>query len=417
MKKTITLLFAVIIAAISMAQSPQKFSYQAVVRDNGGDLVVTQEISIKVSILDDIEGNTLWTEEQTVNTNENGLLSIEIGAVIPLPYEIFQQSPLFIKTEIDIDGGFDYTITGTSQLLSVPYAIHAKSAEIVIGELPETDPVFSAWNKDYDDLTNKPTAISDFILDANDNNITNVANPLNDKDAVNKEYIDNVVAGLLNQMQDLQNQLNCLPIFDSRDGNYYQTVIIGNQCWMAENLKYLPSVADLGTSSDTNPYYYVYDYDDTDVEEAKATDNYKIYGVLYNWSAANIACPEGWHLPSDDDFKELEMALGMSQADADSEGLRGTNEGSKIAGAYDLWQDGDLRNNIEFGTSGFSAIPAGVYYYQDPSFLGLGTMPAFWSSTASSLSRWSRVLTHDNSSISRSSDETSNGFSVRCIKE
>src|SRR5690554_1847166 len=97
---------------------------------------------------------------------------------------------------------------------------------------------------------------------------------------------------------------------DSRDGNEYNWVQIGDQVWMVENLKYLPSVVGPGTGSQTTPHYYVYGYDGTNVADAKATDNYATYGVLYNWTTAMNACPDGWHLPSDAEWTELTDYLG-----------------------------------------------------------------------------------------------------------
>jgi len=80
---------------------------------------------------------------------------------------------------------------------------------------------------------------------------------------------------------------------DSRDNTDYRYITIGTQTWMAENLRVLPSVSDPDDGSPDDPYYYVYDYYGTDVAAAEATENYKTYGVLYNWEAALTACPDG----------------------------------------------------------------------------------------------------------------------------
>ena len=99
----------------------------------------------------------------------------------------------------------------------------------------------------------------------------------------------------------------------------------------------------------------------------------KLYdGALYTYAAAtngdnsgnNVqgVCPTGWHLPSDEEWKTLEMELGMSQANANNTGWRGTNEGAKLAGNAYLWTNGTLDSHAEFGTSGFAALPGGYRY-------------------------------------------------------
>jgi hypothetical protein len=94
---------------------------------------------------------------------------------------------------------------------------------------------------------------------------------------------------------------------DPRDGNVYQCVRIGSQVWMTRNLAYLPEVTPTASwNSTSEAQYAVYDYTDTDVAEAKETTNYQTYGVLYNYDAAIISAPEGWHTPSDEEWNILE---------------------------------------------------------------------------------------------------------------
>lgn len=221
---------------------------------------------------------------------------------------------------------------------------------------------------------------------------------------------------------------------DDRDGKLYSALQIGNQCWIGENLKYLPVVHSnfefYSVGIGGNPAYGVYGYNGSDVEAAKSHDNFSIYGVLYNWRAAMAnagssssnpsgiqgACPDGWHLPSDDEWKELEMHLGMSQADADETGYRGTNEGSKLAGNQALWQHSALTNNAQFNSSGFKAIPGGWRQFNDGAFMGLGTNARFWSATEKdNIEAWLRIIRYDDSRINRSAQNKRFGYYVRCV--
>ena len=141
MKKFYSILATVLITVTAWAQSPQKMSYQAVIRNTSGELVASHAIGILISILHDSPtGDLIYTEEQTSSTNENGLLSIEIGSLVPLSSIDWSDGPYYIKTDIDPTGGTSYTITATSQILSVPYALHAKTA----ASYAETDPVFTS---------------------------------------------------------------------------------------------------------------------------------------------------------------------------------------------------------------------------------------------------------------------------------
>ena len=157
---------------------------------------------------------------------------------------------------------------------------------------------------------------------------------------------------------------------NTRDSIVYKTVMIGNQCWMAENLAYLPKVSRSVSESSGTPINYVYGYQGTSVSAAKATENYSTYGVLYNWHAALEACPAGWHLPSDDEWKELEMFLGMSKSEADSEGYRRIDEeGGKLKeNGTAHWDSPNTGANNE---SGFIGLPGGYRFY-DGSFYNMG---------------------------------------------
>ena len=163
MRKLFTILLAVFLTATVWAQSPNKMSYQAVIRNASNNLVTSTAVAMQISILQgSTGGSAVYVETQTPTTNFNGLVNIEIGGgtVVSGNFSTINwaNGPYFIKTETDPAGGTDYTITGTSQLLSVPYALHAKTAESVSGTITETDPVFTAWDKDYADLINTPAA-------------------------------------------------------------------------------------------------------------------------------------------------------------------------------------------------------------------------------------------------------------------
>lgn len=198
---------------------------------------------------------------------------------------------------------------------------------------------------------------------------------------------------------------------DLRDGRTYKTAIIHGKEWMAENLAYMPTVSPPSAGSYTQPYYYVYGYDGTSVAAAKNNTNFYTYGVLYNWPAAKAACPSGWHLPSDDEWKQLEKALGMTQAEADNEGYRGIDLGTQMK-ATSGW------NNYcnESNSSGFSALPGGRCSGGD--FYDIRYFGCWWSSTEiSSGYPWYRVLNNCAGGVLRDVKPMNSGFSVRCVKD
>ena len=149
MKKIYTIAAALLITVGVWAQAPEKMSYQTVVRDATNTLVTAQTVGMQISILQGSAiGTAVYVETHTPNTNANGLASLEIGTGTVVSGDFitidWATDIYFIKTETDPAGGSTYTITGTSQLVSVPYALHAKTAENVTGSITETDPVFGA---------------------------------------------------------------------------------------------------------------------------------------------------------------------------------------------------------------------------------------------------------------------------------
>lgn len=147
MKKAITLIALVLSVLLTMGQAPQKMSYQAVVRNAANHLVVNSPVGMQISILQgSASGTEVYREVYLPNpqTNANGLVTVEIGTGTPLAGTFgtidWSSGPYYLKTETDPLGGTAYTITGTSQLLSVPYALHAGTVQTI----SETDPLFSA---------------------------------------------------------------------------------------------------------------------------------------------------------------------------------------------------------------------------------------------------------------------------------
>jgi len=205
---------------------------------------------------------------------------------------------------------------------------------------------------------------------------------------------------------------------DSRDRQVYRTVTIGKQVWMAENLRYLPSVIEPSYGSETKRYYYVYGYEGISEVVASYTDNYKTYGVLYNWAAAmkgaassktnpsrvQGVCPSGWHLPSDAEWTELTDYLGGEAV-----------SGGKLKEAgTDHWKS---PNDGATNETGFTGLPAGYRYYTGK-FNDLGNYTEWWSATENDAHQaWQRGTVYYMRDLRRFNDHKDVGVSVRCIRD
>jgi len=219
-------------------------------------------------------------------------------------------------------------------------------------------------------------------------------------------------------------------IIDLRDSVVYKTVQIGEQTWMAENLKatkysndsVLIDGSDAGDITEDFSTKYYFWYNDDSITNAED------YGALYTWSAAlngvvgtennpseiQGVCPDGWHLPSDAEWKELEIFLGMDSIDANNFGWRGTDQGAQLKDTGTVhWVD---PNSDATNAVGFTALPTG-YRQGEGECLYLGSGTVYWTSTEkNSGAAWIRQLFRDINGIDRSGFRKYDAFSVRCIK-
>jgi uncharacterized protein (TIGR02145 family) len=223
---------------------------------------------------------------------------------------------------------------------------------------------------------------------------------------------------------------NDFPLTDI-DGNVYPTVVIGEQIWMTKNLD-VSRYAD-GSRIPFLPEDQWWDslrvYEKGFCHYMNIPRNKDIYGALYSWAAAvngndsidpelepiQGVCPDGWHLPSDGDWKELEMYLGMSAGETDKESWRGSMGGKLKVTGIDFWLG---PNEGATNETRFSALPAGDRFPKGEYF-NLRYSTRYWTSTNyDSIYAWARGLGYLVNSMYRGHQDAKNfGFSVRCVKD
>ncbi|MFH0758569.1 MAG: FISUMP domain-containing protein [Bacteroidota bacterium] len=205
------------------------------------------------------------------------------------------------------------------------------------------------------------------------------------------------------------------PLNDERNGKTYQTVKIGEQVWMAQNLDIGTMInGDLNASDDGIIQKYCYQNNQSYCDQ---------YGALYSWEemmqynfgeGSQGVCPDGWHIPSDGEWKVLEMTLGMTRTEAEKEDWRGTDQGGKLkATGLEFWND---PNEGATNESGFTALPAGSMNNLGV-FNGKGVFTVFWTSSREDPSPWFRYMTAEQAEINRQLSDPDEGASVRCVKD
>jgi len=417
---------------------PHKFSYQAVVRDASSLLLRNHPVGVRVSILEgSTSGNAVFVETHTQQTDANGVLSLLVGdgniTVGNLMSAVhWGSADNFLKVEIDPAGGSNYTISSVQQLVSVPYALYAQTAG-------------NGFSGNYNDLYNKPNipVLPDYVSYFNNDAQYLTAARLNAiLDSVLSSYvqtIDSMSALLTAQAALISNLENTLDTLENNgfqcgvykvadfDGNQYNTIQLGNQCWMKENLRtaHYSNGVPIPIGSSAN-YTYGYRY-----YPNNQSVNVQTYGLLYNWTAVmNGAsssnstpsgvqgiCPNGWHLPSESEWGDLLNYL------VSVEGASCNNNNNYLAKALAStteWVSSTVScavgneswsNNV----SGFSARPAGSY---NGIYNAFASSAYFWSST-----EVDNVNAYQFSLFSNSAEVNvpttgygkNNAMSVRCV--
>lgn len=183
-----------------------------------------------------------------------------------------------------------------------------------------------------------------------------------------------------------QEDTQYITMTDERDGEVYKIIGIGNQIWMAENLRY-------------NAIESIYNEDNPSSK----------YGRLYDGPTSDTICPQGWHLPSDAEWTELELCLGMDSVYADRTYWR-SEHGTKLKSTPGWLNDGNGTNS-----SGFNALPAGLFFPGTLELDGLGGTVGYRSSVTDGKS-WQRFLAAPKLGVNRFADDRADKLACRCVK-
>ena len=414
--------FTIVVAYLN-AQTPNLFSYQAVVRNASNQLLSNQQCRIRINLLTTPDATTsVYAEEHLAQTNTNGLFSVEIGNGTVLSGNFsnidWSTGTYFIQNEIDPTGGTNFTISSTQRLLSVPYALFAAtSGNPIPGPQGPAGPQ-GATGSQGPAGPQGTTGATGSQGPAGPQGATGATGPQGPAPSFSVSssgdtlYLGNgsylIVPGISAANN---NGVGPNEIVDA-EGNVYSIVTIGTQTWMAENLrtsKYcngenIPLISNTNSwATATTPGYCLYGSDFA---------NDSLWGKLYNWYATSDSrniCPCGWHVPTDDEFTTMTDFLG-------TEAFAGGK--MKVPGVLEdgtgLWT---IDNYGATNESGFSAIPGGGRL-SNGSYTGMYQSAWFWiSSDYITNSSWRRYLENLSSGVTRSSVNKRTGCSVRCVQD
>ncbi len=456
MKRHFTLFLVLFLTIKCFAQAPNKFSYQTVVRNSGGQLLANQQIAIKISILQGSEtGIVVYAERHTPITNNNGLASIQIGGGSVLNGSMasinWAQGPYFISTETDPNGGSNYSIASTQQLLSVPFALYAETS--INSESGPQGPQGPQGTQGSNGTTgnNGLSAYEIWLNNGNSGSENDFLNSLVGSTGSSSLDQQSVSFSVIGDTLFLTNggfaiipgigNANSGNILDSisyhscdaeyvhnfnvnygsvtdQDGNICKTIILGGMEWMAENLNVshyrngdlIPNVVGSQEwGGQTQGAWCAYN----NIEQ-----NLCPYGKLYNWFAVNDQrnlCPLDWHVATELEWQQLEIELGLLISELNVNEQRGgsVNAGGKLKSTtINYWNGPNIGSVNEYG---FSALPGG---FRDPSgiFSNLNYYGFWWNATSNGSSAYVREISFNSYRIGREAYTKLCGLSVRCVK-
>ena len=400
------------------AQAPQGFNYQATVRNSSGDLIVNTNVYFKFNVIQGSQTAVpIFTETHYVPTDDLGQVNLVIGqgtANTGVFSEIdWSLGSYYLGIELDTGNG--YVAMGTTQLLSVPYALYAANSGNSTPTTPNLEAVLAENNS------------------ANDQQIKDLQDPTEAQDAVTKNYtyskaeVDALLANLQSQIDDLESD-DGSGIVTDQEGNTYDYLTYGNQVWTVENaemITYRDGTEIPQVTADTewlNLTTGAWCYQNNDLTKGKLYNWYAVAGIHDNDpnTPNKEFAPEGWHVPSDAEWTTLEEHL-----IANGHNYDGTTEGNKIAKAMASttgWNsstaEGAPGNDQSLNNSSdFNAFPS-VGRDRSFSFGPSGNLLVFWSSSEENSDRaWMRNLFDADNALIRFNLEKQDGNDVRFVRD
>jgi uncharacterized protein (TIGR02145 family) len=413
--KKINLLIVFCLAILSYSQAqipPQAFNYSAVARNSAGVPIATSTIGIQVSILKTSTlGPVQYSENHFVNTDAYGLFNLIIGAGAVQSGSIstinWSADNYYVKVGMDVTGGTNFLTMGTTQLLSVPYALHAATADSLTNPLN--------INTDNQQLSVSATGDTLHLQNGGFVIIPGISAANNSGGGGNGIYTSG------NGVTDI-------------DGNTYSSIIINGQEWMAENLRTTKYANGDTIVNADNPDIFS-DINDMCNGGASCYGAWAHYGFnpifevpngkLYNGPAmidSRNVCPNGWHVSTNDEWISLVSFLdpnGIYSLNCPDDGSICYGQSlNNIAGTKLKSQTGWYLNGNGTNESGFNAVPSGAINH-DFSNRIIGQGAVFWTSSLSSNQlAIIRFLEYDKSYINAYDDGGGNPYlSIRCVKD